>query len=71
MPSVREEELVCPTCGRTRKPPECHSQSMELDGGVFFCPTCARERAVPQCCGGPMRLKAQVRDIRRELFQKL
>jgi hypothetical protein len=44
---------------------------MELDGGVFFCPTCARERAVPQCCGGPMRLKSQVRDIRRELFQKL
>jgi hypothetical protein len=44
---------------------------MELDGGVFFCPTCAKERAVPQCCGGPMRLQAKVRDIRRELFQKL
>ncbi len=70
MPSVREQELVCPSCGKTRRPPECHG-SMELDGGVFFCPTCSKERAVPQCCGGPMRPRAKVRDIRRELFHKL
>jgi hypothetical protein len=44
---------------------------MEADGQVFFCPTCAKELAVPQCCIGPMRLRAKVRDIRRELFQKL
>jgi hypothetical protein len=44
---------------------------MEHDSGVFFCPSCAKELAVPQCCSGPMRLRAKVRDIRRELFQKL
>jgi hypothetical protein len=71
MPRVREQELICPTCGRTRELPECHGKSMEHDGSVFFCPTCAREQAMPRCCGGPMRLKAKVRDIRRELFQKL
>ena len=71
MPRVREQELFCPTCGRTRDLPECHGKSMEQDGEVFFCPACAKEQAVPLCCGGPMRLKANVRDIRRELFQKL
>ncbi len=71
MPRVREQELFCPTCGRTREPPECHGKSMELDGRVYFCPTCAKELAVPQCCSGPMRSRAKVRDIRRELFQKL
>jgi hypothetical protein len=44
---------------------------MEFDGKVFFCPTCARETALPECCHGPMRLRAKVRDIRKELFQKL
>jgi len=44
---------------------------MEFDGNVFFCPTCARETAIPECCHRPMRLRAKVRDIRKELFQKL
>jgi uncharacterized protein YbaR (Trm112 family) len=71
MPHVREQVLVCPTCGRTRELPECHGKSMEHDSGVFFCPSCAKELAVPQCCSVPMRLRAKLRDIRRELFQKL
>jgi hypothetical protein len=71
MPRVREQHLVCSACGRSQDPPECHGKGMEFDGNVFFCPTCARETAIPECCHRPMRLRAKVRDIRKELFQKL
>ena len=71
MTRVREQELICPTCGKTRDLPRCHGQTMEVDGSVFFCPTCAKELAVPSCCRGSMRLRHMVRDIRKELFQKL
>jgi hypothetical protein len=71
MPRVREEVLNCPTCGRLQELPECHGKAMECDGDVLFCPACAKELATPSCCNGPMRLTAKVRDIRRELFQKL
>lgn len=71
MPRVREQVLNCPTCGRAAELPKCHGRAMEYDGSVFFCPTCAKELDPPSCCGGPMRLGAKVRDIRREMFQKL
>jgi len=71
MPRVREQVLNCPTCGRGAELPKCHGRTMEDDGSVFFCPTCAKELDPPSCCGGPMRLGAKVRDIRREMFQKL
>ena len=71
MPRVREQELNCPICGRSRELPECHGRAMEYDGSVFFCPTCAKETKAPVCCQGPMRLRAKVRDIRKEMFQKL
>jgi hypothetical protein len=71
MPRVREQQLICHMCGRTQDPPECHGKAMEFDGNVFFCPACTKETALPVCCHGPMRLQAKVRDIRKELFQKL
>ena len=71
MPSVREQELVCPTCGRARKPPECHGRSMELDGGVFFCPTCAREQRDAAVLQRPHAPEGQGAGHPRELFQKL
>ena len=71
MPRVREQQLVCLKCGKILDPPECHGKTMEFDGQVYFCPTCGKEAAIPECCGGPMRLRAKVRDIRKELFQKL
>ncbi|UCF96098.1 MAG: hypothetical protein JSV89_13035 [Spirochaetaceae bacterium] len=68
MPRVLEQELVCPTCGRTEKPPECHGKSMEFDGSVFFCSSCHKEIRIPTCCSAPMKLRRKVRDIRKELF---
>ena len=68
MPRVLEQELVCPTCGRTEKPPECHGKTMEFDGSVFFCSTCQKELALPNCCGAAMQLRRKVRDLRKELF---
>jgi hypothetical protein len=68
MPRVLEQELVCPTCGRTKKPPECHGKPMEFDGSVFFCATCHKELQNPDCCGSPMKLRRKLRDIRKELF---
>jgi hypothetical protein len=68
MPRVLEEELVCPTCRRTVKTPECHGKSMEFDGSVFFCSACHKEIHNPTCCGAPMKIRKKVRDIRKELF---
>jgi hypothetical protein len=68
MPRVLEQELFCPTCGRSEKPPECHGNAMEFDGSVFFCSACQKEIGNPECCGTPMKLRKKVRDIRKELF---
>ena len=68
MPRVLEQELVCPSCGRTKKLPECHGKTMEFDGAVFFCSTCHKEIRNPVCCDAPMKLRRKVRDIRKELF---
>ena len=68
MPRVLEQELVCSTCGRTEKLPECHGNTMEFDGSVFFCSACHKEIRIPECCGAPMKMRKKVRDIRKELF---
>jgi hypothetical protein len=68
MPRVLEQELVCPTCGRKEKIPECHGKVMEFDGSVFFCTSCHKELQNPTCCDRPMKLHRRLRDIRKEMF---
>jgi hypothetical protein len=68
MPRLLEQELVCSNCGRTEKAPECHGNTMEFDGSVFFCSTCHKEVQSPVCCDEAMTLRKKVRDIRKELF---